>query len=392
MSRLPFGQLETPGEVRSMSVKSLSIQNFRSLRQFELKDLGRVNLLVGTNNCGKTTLLEAISILLTNAEFSAIWATLTRRGEDLYGERESGAVSSRQVDIRRLFTGHEINVGQFFRISAATSLGPVSMTATIHEYETAQPQLFDNEPNPSESNEDFFPPLSLVLSWDNRKPRPLYIPISRRGGISSDTLRRNAREPVGESFPIRFITATSLSPETVSSLFEEIVLTPDEDLVVEAMRIIEPSIERIASSGEKVRSAGRIYSRGGILCRLQGVRSRVPIGSMGDGIWRMLGLALAVVQTDNGVLLIDEIDTGLHHSVIKDMWRFLYKCACNHNVQIIATTHSWDCYHALATICREGVSDGSDVTISRIERGRETAVTYTEQEIIAASERDLEVR
>ncbi len=63
-----------------------------------------------------------------------------------------------------------------------------------------------------------------------------------------------------------------------------------------------------------------------------------------------------------------------------------------YDVQVIATTHSWDCYHALATICRENVSEGSDVTISRIEKGREEAVTYTEQEIIAVAERDIEVR
>ena len=113
---------------------------------------------------------------------------------------------------------------------------------------------------------------------------------------------------------------------------------------------------------------------------------------MGDGIWRMLGLALAVVQSANGVLLVDEIDTGLHHTVMEAMWSFLHECSKQYNVQILATTHSWDCYHSLAVICRDGVSDGSDVTISRIERGREEAVGYTEQEIVAAADRDIEVR
>ena len=89
--------------------------------------------------------------------------------------------------------------------------------------------------------------------------------------------------------------------------------------------------------------------------RLKGLKDRVPIGSMGDGIWRMLGLALSVVQSGNGILLVDEIDTGLHHTVMEDMWRFLYGCAKRYNVQIIAATHSWDCYHSLAVICRDSV-------------------------------------
>ena len=63
-----------------------------------------------------------------------------------------------------------------------------------------------------------------------------------------------------------------------------------------------------------------------------------------------------------------------------------------YDVQLIATTHSWDCYHSLAVICRDEVSDGSDVTISRIESGREEAVSYTEQEIKAAAEFDIDVR
>ena len=379
----------------AMRIKTLSVQNFRSFGRFELKNLGRVNLLVGTNNCGKTTVLEAANILMANGDLTVIWSTLLRRGEDIYGERDPvNASTGRQVDIRRLFRGHEIEVGKYFQLSADTDFGGVAMVAKIDEYRPAQQQLFDAEPQAVESSEDFLPPLSLSLHWPHGPGKELNIPISRRGGISSDAIRRNAgRFAVDEGFPMRFLTASSLTAEVISMLFEDIVLTPEEDLVTEAMRIIEPSIERIASSGsERTRSNLRVSTRGGILVRLKGNKDRVPIGSMGDSIWRMLGLALSVVQSGNGILLVDEIDTGLHHTVMEDMWRFLYGCAKRYNVQIIATTHSWDCYHSLAVICRDYISDGSDVTISRIERDREEAVSYTEQEIVAVADRDIEVR
>ncbi len=88
----------------------------------------------------------------------------------------------------------------------------------------------------------------------------------------------------------------------------------------------------------------------------------MPIGSLGDGIWRrMLGLALSVVQSPGVTLLVDEIDTGLHHTVMKDLWRFLYSCAVQFDVQIVATTHSRDCVQSLAVICREDVAEGSEV-------------------------------
>ena len=56
---------------------------------------------------------------------------------------------------------------------------------------------------------------------------------------------------------------------------------------------------------------------------MQGISDRIPIGSMGDGIWRLLGLALALALTEGGILLVDEIDTGLHYSVMENMWKLV---------------------------------------------------------------------
>ena len=267
--------------------------------------------------------------------------------------------------------------------------------AKVDEYREVQPELFETEPSPVESSEEFLPPLTLSLSWSqgSSKDLVLVVPIRRRGGISYDTIRRNSRVTSTSGFPIRFVTTSSLTAEVVTTLFEEIVLTPEEELVTDTLKIIEPAIERIASAGsERIRSSVRYPTRGGIFVRLKDVKDRIPIGSMGDGIWRMLGLALNVVHSANGILLVDDIDTGLHHSVMKDMWKFLYAAAMRYDVQVFATTHSGDCYRSLAVICRDSVSAASDVTIQRIERGREKAIAYTEQEITAAAKHDIEVR
>ena len=176
-------------------------------------------------------------------------------------------------------------------------------------------------------------------------------------------------------------------------LFEEVVLTPYEDFVVEALRIIEPSIERIATSGtERRRGAFNRAIRGGLLVRCKGIRDRIPIGSMGDGIWRLLGLALALARTEGGILLVDEIDTGLHYSVMENMWKLVNQTARKQKIQVFATTHSRDCYESLAAVCRDSVSEQSEVTIQRVERGKTRSTAYSEQEIIAAAERGMEVR
>ena len=116
---------------------------------------------------------------------------------------------------------------------------------------------------------------------------------------------------------------------------------------------------------------------------------RVPIGSLGDGIWRLLGIALALVRARGGVLLVDEIDTGLHYSVLESMWRLVNETARRLDVQVFATTHSRDCYESLAAIAQP---TGRDVTIQRIERGKPLAVAFSEAEILEAARRGIEVR
>ena len=108
-------------------------------------------------------------------------------------------------------------------------------------------------------------------------------------------------------------------------------------------------------------------------------------------MWRMLGLALSLVNAKGGVLLVDEIDTGLHYSVMGDMWRMVSERAAALNVQVFATTHSRDCYESLAVIVTAD-SKPLGVTIQRIESERGHAVGLSNDEIVAAAARGIEVR
>ena len=92
----------------------------------------------------------------------------------------------------------------------------------------------------------------------------------------------------------------------------------------------------------------------------------IPIGSMGDGIWRLLGLALATVSAQGGVLLVDEIDSGLHYSTMSDMWKIIWQTATKLDVQVFATTHSSDCWQSLASIASKEKEDKNRITIHRI--------------------------
>ena len=244
-------------------LKTLTFENYRCFQRFDLQNLGRVNLIVGTNNAGKTSVLEAVQILESPGEFGPAWSALSRRGEDFLDESESGR--SRQVDVRRLFHGHVAVIDSRILLRADTDRGHDQFTAVItkatSDSSTGQSRLF--ETFESESDSVLFPrAAALGVRWQNGQSASdinTVVEMTRQGGISLDALETARRGSEVQRVPIRLITASSLSPGTVSSLFDQVVLTAEEDFVIEALRIIEPSIERIATTGT---------DRGHVACNL----------------------------------------------------------------------------------------------------------------------------
>ena len=187
-----------------------------------------------------------------------------------------------------------------------------------------------------------------------------------------------------------FLRTEGMTVSDVGRYLSEVVLTDREEHVVNALRVVEPGIERIAPVGFETRLPAR--SRTGVFLRLADLDDRIPIGSLGDGLWRMLGLALALANSAGGVLLVDEIDTGFHHTVMEDMWRMVSERAAALSVQVFATTHSRDCCDSLSVIAKPELISSGDVTIQRIDQGRREAIRFSKEAIVAAAERGLEVR
>lgn len=371
-------------------LRDLRISGFRGLRELAISGLGRVNLLVGTNNCGKTSVLEAIHVLSARGTAAPLWLAQARRGELVDN------VPNRQVDVTHLVHGRKLAPGSGFRVVGD---GPTGQQALIAEFvargsESRPPD--DVEEDLREAGDELdigggtllLPPLSLHLQWmSSSGTKRVHLGISRQGGLSVGRVAtlQDGVDP-GQLSSLVLITTDGLPRAEIISMFERVVLTPNEELVLRALRTVEPTIERIASIGSQARVSTRDL-RGGLAMMVSG--QRVPIGSMGDGIWRLLGIALALATASGGVLLVDEIDTGLHYSVLVDMWRLVLETARSLDVQVFATTHSRDCYEALAAVTEPG---RTEISLQRIERGKVEAVAFTELEIRQAAERGLEVR
>lgn len=379
-------------------LKTVKIKNFRSFHQFELHDLGRINLLVGANNSGKTSVLEAIHLLRAQGNPRAFIELLESRGEYIIGESKS----NREWSIRHLFHGHSFDVGSEFSITGATrkSKHPEQLTVSVAPHDSLS-QAFRNDPSryldiENEDRLSLFEAYDLTVEWSFGKERSSWGSlVSLQGGLSSLASPmpprpvRAAQSSPSNNLKVEFLTCAGLSVAQVVKWFDQIVLTPEEENVYEALRTIEPNIKRIATVNNSKISEG-ISAQKGFAVLIDDYR--VPIGSMGDGIWRMLGLVLASIQVSNGCLLVDEIDTGLHFTAMTDMWKLIWEIAKRLDVQVFATTHSSDCWKSLAAIARKYDTSDDEITIQRIERNKSKGVVFRGEETFLASDMGIEVR
>jgi hypothetical protein len=378
-------------------LKNLTIKNFRCFKHFELQQLGRVNLLVGKNNSGKTSILEAIQLLCSKANPEPLVEMMTNRGEYFWSDDSRRSGRERELDICHLFHGHEIESGSEFSISVLNDNFQNKLSVSIGKQPIASRADSEIEFDESTSFVEEFPDnlieLVFKIYWtDGKKREGWKRSLSSNGGLSEDYIRRwrVIGKPSKHAAKTQYITSSSLTTTNMTELFDQVVLTPEEMLVYKALQTIEPKIERLASITSKTLRTSE--SRSGFVVRLADSDQRVPIGSMGDGIWRMLGLALSTVCAKGGVLLVDEIDTGLHFTAMEDMWKLILETAKKLNVQVFATTHNSDCWTSLASLASQKQDTEDEITIQRIEPGKETGVVFTEREMVIAAQRGIEVR
>ena len=177
-----------------------------------------------------------------------------------------------------------------------------------------------------------------------------------------------------------------LSNDTIVELWDTIALTDDEDRVINALRpILGDQVKRIAVIGDK-------HNRGRVVAKIQDQTFPIPLKSLGDGALRLFGVALVLINSRDSFLLIDEAENGIHHSVQPNFWRMVFKTAHANNVQVIATTHSFDCVRGFAQAAVE--CEEVEGALVRIERKDEEmwAVEYSERDLRIAAEQRIEVR
>lgn len=374
-------------------IREIHFENYRGFKRYRMKNLTRVNLLVGQNNSGKTSVLEAVQLLAAGGNPDVLSAIARQRGELIH--RSERSRPDRQVmlaDITHFFHGHGFGPGATFKIQLGDGLPSLTFRICTPddgglELDKLQDRSF------RDAAEMFGPVYALELdAQPSEGKRTECFPVSIDGGLVSETRLRipQSRRFQTLGLSTQFITPESLLPESLAGMWNRLVHDRSEEQVIRAMQILEPEINDIHFlAGDQ---SYRYSSRAGVLVGCRNEKRRVPLGSFGEGMRRLLSLSLSLAQAAGGFLLVDEIDTGLHWSIMSDMWRLIVTTAIESDTQVFASTHSLDCLRGLAQLCETHPDFEQQVSVHTIDRGLDEAISFDASQLELAVEQEIEVR
>ena len=344
----------------------LRIRNFRGFGDLRIDSLGRINLVTGRNNAGKTTLLEAIFLLsgAANARMAlnahvirgwrqgkpprwvaeTYWKPLffrldTNRAPEISGFHST--VGGMKLTIRWGTPSKEFSRDGVKNMPAA---GFPEKRSLKFEYEDPTVEKIESVAQETADKLD-------VEQSDNYMPFPSAVLQPEGGNVNDDAMALG-----------------------------QLRMRKRGKSILNALRVVEPcldGIEENSASGEPM------------ICVDIGLPELVPLPAMGAGMTHVTRIVLAAAAVEGGVLLVDELENGLHHSVLPDVWRVIEKAAADFDVQVFATTHSFECVEA----AHEALGpDGFRLHRIEAEDGGHRCVTLSPTAIAGAIRYDMEIR
>lgn len=348
-------------------LNTLSIKNFRGFRDLTVEPLDRVNLIAGKNNVGKTALLEALYLLLA----PRIPGTQLMRG--LQALKINQFDKWRWIFHQQIFHT-EIEIG-------TSDSNNVTRTLTIGWYHIDEEWL--QLPLPLRYRETPNQPFTLRFQYvDNSGAREGSTSIDLSQGDFNP--HRGRPRPASFNIPIVMLPSSfTHSPTEYVRIFSDLVAHGRQELIIDTLRLMEPRLANL--SVLVLTDIPMVYAE-------LDSKELIPIAQMGEGVGRIFSLLLNIASVEGGILLIDEIENGLHHSVMPNVWKAIAIAARSTDVQIFATTHSWECIQAAHEAFSK--SEVYDFRLHRLDRVGDDvqAVTYNEATLETSVAMGLEVR
>ena len=328
-------------------IENLTISSFRGIRNLTVEKLGPINLIVGDNNSGKTSVLEALE-LLAGGGIANIYRTARQR-ESLYGPNTSSIYEA----FISMFPKTEdvLEIG----ISADIDSVPVSYSVRGREskilldsadFRRSTARAF------SQTETDAFDGGIEYGKGGTRKREDIH--LTRYSSASGTAVSSENGLKIAYVSPFEHLMGNTISTIVKNEGYKEICLR--------ALQLFDPDIMDMMIFRSDAGDRPVEYLRHRKL-------GAMPLSTYGDGIKKVLVLANAVACAEGGILLIDEIGTDIHKKYYDDIFRFIVKACRAFSVQAFFTTHSIEAIDALLqTQDYPNQTDTDDIMVVTLKR------------------------
>ena len=370
-------------------IEQFEAVSYKGLRDFSLGPLQRVNLVTGPNGVGKTSLAEALWLFHGRYNPSILWNLHVQRRE-MHGASPLTALGGHAVTLRG--QEDEVSYGVMFEYegiiptsSPRTANQPQKSSAIAEEsrvYGMENASADSPEGNPLFQN---IPMLGRVTA--------AYDPDPHAGGYDSEILLGPygpipARPIPQLERPTSVIMTRDapfpISPDTIER-FSDMVAAGKKRLLLDVLRIIQPHVQDVQILSHQGTPSLWVDVEAGEL---------LPVEAAGGGLVRLLGLAVNFFTARGGLIVIDEIENGIHHSALPELWRQIRQLGDLLDVQSVITTHSIECVRAAVAVEDNGQAP-SDFVVHRMYRskdGTRRSETYDGDKLMATLELGFDIR
>ena len=323
----------------------IHLSHFKGFTNTQIGPLRKVNLILGGQNVGKTSLLEAVHGCANRCMDDLGGVFRQAEGNDVqrFAESVLGSKDWRVDTWWASISGFEQRY-----MGVSPTLAPMRTTVDIQGNEL---------------------PVELALCAE----RAAYIHAS---------IDKPFIQPITSAIPVHLS-----GQQVMRDLYGAALKRKNKQALIELLQAIEPrlnSLDDISLDGEQRLCAD-----------LKDQTEIMPVQQLGHGFNRLIFIYASLLSTNSELMLIDEVENGIHYSALPVLMRGIQQVALNRNVQTLMTTHSWDCIRAACETFAERPEDFQLIRLERVKDGQSSnikAVCIPTEQALRMVQNDMEMR
>ena len=351
--------------------KNIEIKNFRGIDHLKIGDFSRVNILLGQNSSGKSSVLECLLLMMgmSNPDLPQAINSIRSRNYSSF------------ADLSYMFHNYDLKARpEMSSVLFDNTKRQLSLELTYVFDEKSQPDL-QNGQIPTSETKTFLNTLRMLFDVESGKKKSTHecsLTVNQQGLVSNKKMAEGYLEKNSVAF-----LAADLAAGNPSNDLVELAKRRLKDTVIEQLRHFDSRITTL----EILNNVAYVG--------LEGINQLLAVNMQGDGLRRYLNIVAASANPINNILLIDEIENGLHYSAYKKLWEAIFALATTTNKQVFVTTHSKETLSHLNEMLEEHPEYQQEMrlyTLANTPIKGHQAYKYTFDGLSGACENDVELR